>query len=153
MEYRPHSMSSRPKCKPTLSSTPQEQGMQPSPWWKKNGPGVLLSGLGPTIIGFGIEGGIKFGVYESLKPFFMMLLHTDSKTIPYLAASVGAGMVAAAMLCPMERTRIKMVTSEEKTGPVSTQYIRSCLLPSKQNKTPQSHLKSSWLHSSVASAT
>ncbi len=86
---------------------------------QNDGPSVLLTGLVPTLIGFGVEGAVKFGVYESLKPTFMSLLHTDDKFLPYLAASVGAGIVASAMLCPMERTRIKMVTSGEKTGAVS----------------------------------
>lgn len=86
---------------------------------KDNGPGVLLSGLVPTLVGFGLEGAVKFGVYEALKPTFMSILHTDDKFVPYLAASVGAGMIASLMLCPMERTRINMVTSGKKTGPVS----------------------------------
>jgi hypothetical protein len=86
---------------------------------KSDGPGVLLTGLVPTLIGFGVEGAVKFGVYESLKPVVMSMLHADDKFIPYLAASVGAGAIASLMLVPMERTRIKMVTSGEKTGPVS----------------------------------
>jgi hypothetical protein len=86
---------------------------------QNNGPNILLTGLVPTLVGFGLEGAVKFGVYESLKPAFMSILHTDDKFIPYLAASVGAGIVASLMLCPMERTRIKMVTSGEKSGPVS----------------------------------
>jgi len=86
---------------------------------KTDGPGVLLIGLLPTLIGFGVEGAIKFGVYESLKPVVMSLLQAEDKFIPYLVASVGAGAVASLMLVPMERTRIKMVTSGEKTGPVS----------------------------------
>jgi len=79
---------------------------------QKDGPTVLLSGLAPTLIGFGVEGAVKFGVYESLKPVTMALLHSDDKFIPYLCASIGAGAVASLMLCPMERTRIKLVTSE-----------------------------------------
>lgn len=36
---------------------------------EEEGPGELLVGLGPTVIGYGIEGALKFGLYESLKPF------------------------------------------------------------------------------------
>ncbi len=90
---------------------------------KNGGPGALLAGLTPTLIGFGVEGGVKFGVYESLKPLFMSILGAgvDDKFIPYLAASVGAGAVASLMLVPMERARIKVVTSSggENVGPVS----------------------------------
>lgn len=56
------------------------------------------------------KGGVKFGLYESLKPEFTRLLQTDSETLPYLLASLAAGAVASIMLCPMERTRIRLVT-------------------------------------------
>ena len=81
-----------------------------------------MAGLTPTLIGFGAEGAVKFGVYESLKPLFIALLggNVDDKFIPFLAASVGAGAVASLMLVPMERARIKVVTSnEDNVGPVS----------------------------------
>lgn len=75
-----------------------------------NGLEVLLTGLAPTLIGYGIEGAVKFGVYESLKPVFLSLFHTNENTVPYLAASVGAGAIASLLLVPMERYRIEMVT-------------------------------------------
>eukprot|EP00554_Chaetoceros_debilis_P002196 CAMPEP_0194091638 /NCGR_PEP_ID=MMETSP0149-20130528/43819_1 /TAXON_ID=122233 /ORGANISM="Chaetoceros debilis, Strain MM31A-1" /LENGTH=464 /DNA_ID=CAMNT_0038776291 /DNA_START=61 /DNA_END=1455 /DNA_ORIENTATION=+ len=79
---------------------------------EKDGPGVLLQGLVPTVVGFGLEGAVKFGVYEALKPLFMSLFHVpvDDKFVPFLAASVGAGAVASLMLVPMERARINIVT-------------------------------------------
>jgi solute carrier family 25 phosphate transporter 3 len=76
-----------------------------------DGPSALLAGLGPTVIGYGLEGAAKFGLYESLKPEMARLLHmADSPAIPYLIASVVAGAVASLMLCPMEQTRIRLVT-------------------------------------------
>ena len=83
----------------------------------KNGgsPAALLTGLTPTVVGFGLEGAVKFGVYESLKPVSMALLHSDDKFLPYLLASIGAGAVASIMLCPMERARIRLVT-QDKNG-------------------------------------
>lgn len=72
---------------------------------KEDGPSTLLSGLAPTVLGYGVEGACKFGVYESLKPEFARLLDTSTNTIPYLLASVAAGGVASVLLCPMERTR------------------------------------------------
>jgi solute carrier family 25 phosphate transporter 3 len=77
---------------------------------KEDGPTALLGGLLPTIIGYGAEGGVKFGLYESLKPEFTRLLQTETETLPYLLASLAAGAVASIMLCPMERTRIRLVT-------------------------------------------
>jgi solute carrier family 25 phosphate transporter 3 len=77
---------------------------------KEDGPTALLGGLFPTIIGYGAEGGVKFGLYESLKPEFLRLLQSDTNTVPHLLASLAAGAVASIMLCPMERTRIRLVT-------------------------------------------
>lgn len=81
---------------------------------KTDGPGVLLAGLGPTVVGYGIEGAMKFGVYEIMKPVFAELLEkadgTPNTAVAFLLASVVAGAVAALLLCPMESTRIRIVT-------------------------------------------
>jgi solute carrier family 25 phosphate transporter 3 len=76
----------------------------------KDGPEALLKGLGPTVLGYGLEGAAKFGLYESLKPEMTQLLNLDSPAIPYLIASVISGAIASVMLCPLERTRIRLVT-------------------------------------------
>eukprot|EP00429_Kryptoperidinium_foliaceum_P048885 CAMPEP_0176122044 /NCGR_PEP_ID=MMETSP0120_2-20121206/61455_1 /TAXON_ID=160619 /ORGANISM="Kryptoperidinium foliaceum, Strain CCMP 1326" /LENGTH=305 /DNA_ID=CAMNT_0017456643 /DNA_START=82 /DNA_END=1000 /DNA_ORIENTATION=+ len=76
---------------------------------KAEGPGSLLSGLGPTVVGYGVEGAMKFGVYEVAKPIFAALLK-DQKALAFIMASVIAGAVAAILLCPMESLRIRQVT-------------------------------------------
>jgi len=84
---------------------------------EKDGLEALLGGLGPTVIGYGIEGAAKFGLYESLKQPFLSLLGSSSPTVPYLGASVLAGAAASLLLCPLERARIRTVTDptfEEK---------------------------------------
>jgi solute carrier family 25 phosphate transporter 3 len=77
---------------------------------EKDGSQALLGGLVPTVIGYGLEGAVKFGLYESLKPEMARLLPFDNPAFPYLVASVTAGAVAAFMLCPMESLRIRQVT-------------------------------------------
>jgi solute carrier family 25 phosphate transporter 3 len=77
------------------------------------GDGALLRGLGPTVVGYGLEGAAKFGLYESLKPTIANLLPLDSPTIPYLIASIIAGAVASVVLCPMEMARIRLVTDPD----------------------------------------
>ena len=64
-----------------------------------------------------MEGALKFGVYESLKPMFLSMVssggHSDLTPDPtqsYLAAAICAGALASIILCPMEETRIKLVT-------------------------------------------
>ena len=74
----------------------------------EEGPGYLLAGLGPTVVGYGLEGAAKFGFYETLKPMMMKVI--DSKGLAFLVASVVAGAVASILLCPMESTRIRLVT-------------------------------------------
>jgi solute carrier family 25 phosphate transporter 3 len=76
----------------------------------EDGIGSLLGGLGPTVVGYGIEGAMKFGLYESLKPTFAQFLPSDSVALAYLGASVCAGAAASFLLCPMEHTRIRLVT-------------------------------------------
>ena len=70
------------------------------------GPAALLTGVGPTIVGYGLEGACKFGVYESLKPSLASL---GPEIGPILAAIVAGGL-ASLVLAPVEATRIRMVT-------------------------------------------
>jgi hypothetical protein len=78
---------------------------------KKEGPGVLFAGLGPTVVGYGVEGAAKFGIYEILKPVFRKVI--DDQSTAFLLASVAAGAVAALILCPAESVRIRIVTDPE----------------------------------------
>ena len=77
---------------------------------ENEGPNAFTAGLGPTVIGYGIEGALKFGVYESLKPFFLSFLPGDNSGEAYLIAAICAGALASIILCPMEETRIRLVT-------------------------------------------
>ena len=65
------------------------------------------TGLAPTCVGYGIEGALKFGCYEISKPLFSGL--TKSKVFNYMMASIIAGAIASAALCPAEDVRIRLV--------------------------------------------
>jgi solute carrier family 25 phosphate transporter 3 len=78
-----------------------------------DGSEALLGGLGPTVVGYGLEGAAKFGLYESLKPEIARVLPFDNPVFPYLIASCTAGAVASLILCPMEKTRIRLVTDPD----------------------------------------
>ena len=84
---------------------------------KADGPSALLGGLAPTVVGYGIEGAMKFGVYEVTKPLMAKLLAnllaTKNTAAAFIASSVLAGAVASVFLCPMESARIRVVTDEE----------------------------------------
>lgn len=97
---------------------------------KEEGASALVAGLGPTLVGYGIEGALKFGVYEVTKPLVVHIFKelglssTNSAgagvastqpqgMVPFLIASIMAGAVASLVLVPMESTRIRMVTDPE----------------------------------------
>ncbi len=82
---------------------------------KDEGPSALLGGLGPTVVGYGIEGAMKFGVYEIMKPI-MANAFDGNTAIAYIIASVIAGGVASILLCPMESARIRVVTDQDYKG-------------------------------------
>ena len=51
---------------------------------------------GPTVVGYGLEGALKFGFYETFKGLFKTL--TTSKVFNLLMASVVAGCIASIVL-------------------------------------------------------
>ena len=79
---------------------------------EEGGASTLLSGLGPTVLGYGIEGAMKFGAYEATKPIFRALLGDGEKrkVLAFIMASILAGSIASVLLVPMESLRIKQVT-------------------------------------------
>lgn len=91
---------------------------------KSEGPRSLLAGLGPTTVGYLIEGAIKFGVYEATKPFIRRMLVTVaglSSSLAFLNSHILAlclcgatsGIAASIALCPMEALRIRLVAQKE----------------------------------------
>jgi solute carrier family 25 phosphate transporter 3 len=60
---------------------------------RQNGAIFLLAGLGPTLLGYGIEGALKFGSYESLKPIFQQL--SQSQAFNFMLASIVSGVIAS----------------------------------------------------------
>jgi len=76
----------------------------------EGGSAALLNGLGPTVLGYGIEGAMKFGAYEVAKPVFTALLGDTRKVLAFALSSFVAGSIAAVLLVPMESLRIKQVT-------------------------------------------
>jgi len=79
----------------------------------EEGPSALLGGLGPTVVGYCVEGALKFGAYEALKPVMLSLLPSVDPAEPYLIAAVVAGALASVLLCPIEETRIRVGKSSQ----------------------------------------
>mmetsp|Transcript_2735 Transcript_2735/g.3887 ORF Transcript_2735/g.3887 Transcript_2735/m.3887 type:complete len:327 (+) Transcript_2735:121-1101(+) len=83
---------------------------------KTEGPSALLGGLGPTVVGYGIEGAMKFGIYEVMKPVISNMFPSENTAAAYIIASIIAGAIASVLLCPMESARIRVVTDSNYKG-------------------------------------
>ncbi|CAB9496369.1 Phosphate carrier protein, mitochondrial [Seminavis robusta] len=90
---------------------------------KDEGVGTLLAGLGPTVFGYLLEGSMKFGVYEALKPVVKRGLGSlaeatslailRSQMIAFIVSGCIAGTAASIVLCPMEALRIRLVSEPD----------------------------------------
>jgi solute carrier family 25 phosphate transporter 3 len=81
---------------------------------RNEGAGALLTGVGPTFAGYFLQGAFKFGGYEFFKQQSINLLGyqtaSDNRTAVYLASSACAEFFADIALCPLEATRIRLVS-------------------------------------------
>ncbi|KFY18412.1 hypothetical protein V491_04780 [Pseudogymnoascus sp. VKM F-3775] len=80
----------------------------------KEGAGALLTGLGPTFAGYFLQGAFKFGGYEFFKQQSIGLVGyetaANNRTAVYLASAACAEFFADVALCPLEATRIRLVS-------------------------------------------
>ncbi|KAG7191640.1 mitochondrial phosphate carrier protein [Scheffersomyces spartinae] len=78
------------------------------------GAGALLTGLGPTVLGYSMQGAFKFGGYELFKTIFVTNLGLDTakqyKNSVYIGSAALAEFFADIALCPLEATRIRLVS-------------------------------------------
>ncbi|GME94998.1 hypothetical protein B5S31_g4880 [[Candida] boidinii] len=78
------------------------------------GAGALLTGLGPTVLGYSMQGAFKFGGYELFKKTFIDLLGFETaanyKNSVYIGSAAIAEFFADIALCPLEATRIRLVS-------------------------------------------
>eukprot|EP00038_Savillea_parva_P006213 m.162331 g.162331 ORF g.162331 m.162331 type:complete len:358 (-) comp12177_c0_seq1:1631-2704(-) len=78
------------------------------------GVGALATGLGPTVVGYFVQGWFKFGGVEVVKinavEYFGEERAWELKTPIYLGAAACAEFVADIFLCPLEATRIRLVS-------------------------------------------
>ncbi len=78
------------------------------------GLGGLATGLAPTAVGYFVQGWFKFGGVEFFKIQFAKMLGEqgawDNRNAIYLASSAFAEFIADVFLCPLEATRIRLVS-------------------------------------------
>ena len=78
------------------------------------GAGALLTGAGPTFAGYFLQGAFKFGGYEFFKQQCISTVGyeaaSNNRTAVYLASAAAAEFFADIALCPLEATRIRLVS-------------------------------------------
>lgn len=78
------------------------------------GPAAFLTGLKPTIAGYCLQGGFKFGGYEFFKAQTIDYLgHStaaNNRNAVYLASAAAAEVLGDIALCPFESVRIRLVS-------------------------------------------
>eukprot|EP00536_Pseudo-nitzschia_multiseries_P011112 jgi/Psemu1/297781/fgenesh1_pm.363_\ len=94
---------------------------------REEGFSALWAGLGPTTFGYLLEGAIKFGVYEVLKPALKSWLSAiaslsssfsflNSQFLSFFLSGIASGLAASFVLCPMEVIRIRLVAEPNYTS-------------------------------------
>lgn len=90
------------------------------------GVGALATGLGPTAVGYFIQGWFKFGGVELFKVNTAQYLGEEKAwkyRIPiYLGAAACAEFIADIFLCPLEATRIRLVSNPEYASGLITAF-------------------------------
>ena len=78
------------------------------------GMGAVWTGFGPTAAGYFLQGAFKFGGYEFFKQQSINLVGyetaANNRTAVYLASAAAAEFFADIALCPLEATRIRLVS-------------------------------------------
>lgn len=81
---------------------------------QNEGAAALLTGAGPTFAGYFLQGAFKFGGYEFFKQqsinYFGYETASNNRTAVYLASAAAAEFFADIALCPLEATRIRLVS-------------------------------------------
>lgn len=79
-----------------------------------DGAAALLTGFGPTVTGYFLQGAFKFGGYEFFKRKTNDYLGPEkaaaNRNAVYLASSAAAELLGDVLLCPFEAARIRLVS-------------------------------------------
>ncbi|KAI0276494.1 mitochondrial carrier [Russula aff. rugulosa BPL654] len=95
----------------------------------KEGPSALLTGFGPTAVGYFVQGGGKFAGYEFWKKQFVRFAGDKDTAVKYRtpiylgAASVGE-FFADILLTPLEATRIRLVSQHGYAKGLASGFMR-----------------------------
>ncbi|CAE6426408.1 unnamed protein product [Rhizoctonia solani] len=93
------------------------------------GPRGLLTGFGPTAVGYLVQGGAKFAGYEFWKKKFVELAGSREEAVKhrtaiYLVGASVAEFFADILLTPLEATRIRLVSDRTYATGLVTGFTR-----------------------------
>ncbi|KAJ3573989.1 hypothetical protein NP233_g2060 [Leucocoprinus birnbaumii] len=93
------------------------------------GPRALLTGFGPTAVGYLVQGGAKFAGYEYWKRQFVLAAGDQETAVKYrtpiyLGAAGVAEFFADILLTPLEATRIRLVSQKGYATGLVTGFAR-----------------------------
>jgi len=93
-----------------------------------DGPKGLLTGFGPTAVGYFVQGGTKFAGYEICKKKAVELVGPEAatkyRTAIYLGSASIAEFFADVLLTPLEATRIRLVSQRGYATGLVTGFTR-----------------------------
>jgi len=94
----------------------------------KEGASALLTGFAPTAAGYFVQGALKFGGYEFFKKQFVTSMGTEraieNRTAIFVASSGLAEFFADIALCPLEATRIRLVSDPKFASSLPGAFAR-----------------------------
>ena len=94
----------------------------------KEGAQTLLTGLGPTVVGYFLQGALRFGGYEFFKKQSINWLGHETasshRTVVYLASAALAEFFGDIALCPLEAIRIRLVAQPNFANSLSSGFTK-----------------------------
>jgi len=89
----------------------------------EEGAAAVWKGWFPTLVGYSMQGALKYGLYEVFKDMYSNALGEENskkyKALIWCAGSASAEVFADIALCPMEMVKVKVQTSKPGTWPTS----------------------------------
>ncbi|KMT08884.1 hypothetical protein BVRB_6g136070 [Beta vulgaris subsp. vulgaris] len=75
---------------------------------REQGPSVLWRGWATKFIGYGMQGGCRFGLYEYFKNMYSNVLGDGNRSLVFFASSASAEVIANIVLCPFEAIKVRV---------------------------------------------
>ena len=75
---------------------------------REQGPSAFWRGWAGKFIGYGAQGGCRFGLYEYFKSIYSNVLDDHNRSLVFFMSSASAEMFANLALCPFEAIKVRV---------------------------------------------